>query len=66
MSDATCRTCPWMFKLDSYGSYPEAGECRFHAPTRDEDPQYFGQRTWPLILFTDQDWCGEHPDRRQP
>jgi len=64
VSDATCKTCPWCKLQPEYSpAYLEAGWCCKNAPVVEQDPAYFGQAAWPLILYTDVNWCGEHPER---
>ncbi len=67
MSEATCNTCSFCNPLPNFKpqSYPDAGECRRHAPTIWPDPAYIGQGTWPLIIDITSSWCGEHPARKE-
>jgi hypothetical protein len=61
MRDARCKTCP----------HQEYSQCRRRAPiavplTR---PDAYGNQTvdvetWFPTVDPENDWCGEHPDRR--
>jgi hypothetical protein len=57
---ATCKTCPWCYELadDQVGD----GECRKSPPSPvPEQGHWFG--VWPIVY--QDDWCGEHPDRKR-
>jgi hypothetical protein len=70
MSEGTCRTCPWWHRTASFSS----GQCQAHPPTPvlvrarmtgdyDERVEYENEHWFPAM--GEDDWCGEHPDRKE-
>jgi hypothetical protein len=70
MTAATCATCPW------WSRYPERVEFRMGSGGRQEEirtPNERGEcRKYPppppgeFPVTDSDDWCGEHPRRREP
>lgn len=54
MSDATCKTCPYCWRPETF----PPGECRRYPPLMDGH----SYRVWAAVDM--DDWCGEHPDRQ--
>lgn len=52
MSKSACKSCAFFEKKTA--SIPEAGQCRFNAPTFLSEEEKRG--VWPVVAKTD--WCG--------
>lgn len=57
MSDATCKTCPWMGETDFM--LPTADVTQLNCCRKNPPPWTVDEMVDP-----DRDWCGEHPGRR--
>lgn len=75
MSDATCKTCPYLGPVverdDRDGlSIPVGAECRRGRPSVPTEASHYGgwdcsvRAIWPVVRL--DDWCGEHPNRSTP
>ena len=57
MSEATCKTCRWWVE-----TYERAGTCHKYAPAYAKQT-VDGMFIWPSTH--PDDWCGEHPARKE-